>query len=461
MKLRTGLVSAGACIAFSALCSVAAGGALAQTPPQPAPTKPASTATRAANQKLLQQLPFADRRDFEDAARGLIDRPDTLMIRDANGKLVWNLEPYRQFINSDAPAPDTVNPSLWRNAQLNLQYGLFRVTDDIYQVRGYDLSNITFIRGKTGWIVFDPLQSAETAKAAYELVTKNLGQRPVVAVVYSHSHVDHYGGVRGIVNEADVKSGKVKIFAPEGFLEHAISENVIAGNAMSRRAVFMYGTLLPRNAEGGVNAGLGQTTSQGTVTLIPPTDTIDKSGETVTVDGVTMVFQLTPGTEAPAEMNTWFPQWNALWMAENTTNTMHNILTLRGAQVRDAQRWASYLDETIGLWGDKAAVKFQSHHWPKWGNAEVLDYLKKQRDVYKYLHDQSVNLMNHGETGPEIAEAIALPPELENNWATRGYYGTLRHNSRAVYQRYMGWYDGNPASLNPLTPVEAARKYVE
>ncbi|WP_199556492.1 alkyl/aryl-sulfatase [Sandaracinobacteroides hominis] len=438
---------------------MASGVALAQSPP--APTKPATAATRAANQKLLQQLPFADRRDFDDATRGLVDRPATLTIRDPNGKIVWNLEPYRQFITPDAPAPDTVNPSLWRNAQLNLQYGLFRVTDDIYQVRGYDLANISFIRGKTGWIVFDPLQSAETAKAAYDLVTKNLGKLPVVAVVYSHSHVDHYGGVRGIVDEADVKAGKVKIFAPEGFLEHAISENVIAGNAMSRRAVFMYGTLLPRNAQGGVNAGLGQTTSQGTVTLIPPTDTIAKSGETVTVDGVTMVFQLTPGTEAPAEMNTWFPQWNALWMAENTTNTMHNILTLRGAQVRDAQRWASYLDETIGLWGDKATVKFQSHHWPKWGNAEVLDYLRKQRDVYKYLHDQSVNLMNHGETGPEIAEEIALPPELENNWPTRGYYGTLRHNSRAVYQRYMGWYDGNPANLNPLTPVEVAKKYVE
>ncbi|PZU46751.1 MAG: hypothetical protein DI568_11495 [Sphingomonas sp.] len=431
------------------------------TAQQTTPSKPATEATKAANASFLSSLPFSDRRDFEDATRNLVDRPDTLTIKDANGKVVWNLEPYKQFLTLETPAPDSVNPSLWRNAQLNMQYGLFKVSDTIWQVRGYDLSNITFVKGNTGWIIFDPLQSAETAKAAFDLVTRNLGKRPVVAVIYSHSHVDHYGGVRGVVNEADVKSGKVKIFAPEGFLEHAISENVIAGNAMSRRAMYMYGSLLPRNPQGSVNAGLGQTTSSGTVTLIPPTDIISKSGETITVDGVTMQFQLTPGTEAPAEMNTWFPQWNALWMAENTVNTMHNILTLRGAQVRDAQRWAGYIDETLALYGDKAVVKFQSHHWPKWGNADVVDYLKKQRDVYKYLHDQSVNLMNHGETGPEIAEQIALPAELEGNWATRGYYGTMRHNSRAVYQRYMGWYDGNPANLNPLAPVDAARKYVE
>ncbi len=424
------------------------------------PSKPATAITKEANTKVLTDLPFADQQDFKDAQRGFIAKPETLTIKDASGKVVWDLESYKEFIDLEKSAPDTVNPSLWRNAQLNMQYGLFKVTDNIYQVRGYDLSNITFVKGDTGWIVFDPLISTETARAAYDLVSEHLGKRPVVAVIYSHPHVDHYGGVRGIVDEVDVKAGKVKIIAPEGFLEHAVSENVIAGNAMSRRAVFMYGALLPRDPQGGVNAGLGQTTSRGTVTLIPPTISIEKTGQELTIDGVRMVFQMTPGTEAPVEMNTWFPDWKALWMAENCTNTMHNILTLRGAQVRDAKKWAFHINETIGLYGD-AVVKFQSHHWPVWENERVIYYLKKQRDAYKYLHDQSVNLMNKGYTGVEIAQIIKLPPELDQNWSTRGYYGTMKHNSRAVYQRYMGWYDGNPANLDNLPPESAAKRYVE
>ena len=421
----------------------------------------ASAATIKANKEVLNSLPFNDTEDFKNATRGFIDKPASLVIKDTKGNIVWDMDSYTKFISIDKPAPATVNPSLWRNAQLNVQYGLFKVTDNIYQVRGYDLSNITFIKGKTGWIVFDTGISAETAKAAYELVTKNLGKRPVVGVVYSHSHVDHYGGTRGLVDEADVKAGKVKIFAPEGFLEHAASESVIAGNAMSRRAIFMYGALLPRNAAGGVNGGLGQTTSTGTVTLLPPTDIITKTGQTVTLDGVKMEFQMTPGTEAPAEMNTWFPDWKALWMAENTTNTMHNVLTLRGALVRDPLIWAKYLNETIDMYGKDVQVKFQSHHWPLWGNEQIIDYFKKQRDIYKYTHDQSVNLLNKGYTGKEISEMIQFPNELDQFWAGRGYYGTLRHNSRAVYQRYMGWYDGNPSSLNDLPPTEAAKKYVE
>jgi alkyl sulfatase BDS1-like metallo-beta-lactamase superfamily hydrolase len=354
-----------------------------------------------------------------------------------------------------------VNPSLWRNAQLNMQYGLFKVADRIYQVRGYDISNITFIQGDTSWIVFDPLISAECAKAALDLVTQHLGQRPVIAVVYSHSHVDHYGGVRGIVTQADVDADKVQILAPEGFTEHAISENVIAGNAMSRRAVYMFGALLPRNPQGGVTGGLGQTTSAGTVTLILPTDTITRTGDKRTIDGVEMVFQMTPGTEAPAEMNTHFPQFKAMWMAENSTNTLHNVLTLRGALVRDPLNWAGFLDETIDLYGAGTEVKFQSHHWPMWGNAKIVEYWKKQRDLYKYIHDQSVRLLNEGYIGSEIAEMIEFPPELGRFWPNRGYYGTLRHNSRAVYQRYMGWYDANPSDLNDLPPEPAAKKYVE
>lgn len=437
------------------------GAVSAQQQPQPAPSKPATAATKAANQKVLQTLPFNDKADFEDAQRGLIARPDTLTIRDAKGNPVWDLESYKKYIGLDKPAPDSVNPSLWRNAQLNMLYGLFKVSDRIFQVRGYDITNVTFIQGDTGWIVFDPLLSAETAKAALDLANANLGARPVAAVVYSHSHVDHYGGVRGIVNEADVKSGKVRVIAPEGFTEHAISENVIAGNAMSRRAIYMYGALLPRNERGGVNSGLGQSNSTGTAGLLLPNTVIDKTGQELTVDGVRMVFQMTPGTEAPAEMNTFFPQFRAMWMAENSTNTMHNILTLRGAQVRDPLKWARYLNETIELYGKDIDVKFQSHHWPMWGNGKIIDYLKKQRDLYKYTHDQTVNLLNKGFIGSEIAEMIELPPELANFWPNRGYYGTLRHNARAVYQRYMGWYNANPSDLNDLPPEPAAKKYVE
>lgn len=424
--------------------------------------KPASEFTIQANQNVLHTLPFNDKQDFEDARRGFIAKPDTLTIKDEQGNVVWDLEQYKTYIGLDKTAPDTVNPSLWRNAQLNMEYGLFKVTDKIYQIRGFDLSNITFIQGDKGWIVFDPLISPQTAKAALSFINQTLGERPVTAVVYSHSHVDHYGGAAGLFNSPDeVKKNGVQIIAPEGFTEHAVSENVIAGNAMARRAVYMYGALLPRNAQGGVNGGLGQTTSTGVPSLLLPTRFITKSGEEVTLDGVRMVFQMTPGTEAPAEMNTWFPDSKALWMAENTTNTMHNILTLRGAQVRDALKWSSYLNETIETWGNQAQVKFQSHHWPRWGNASIVDYFKKQRDLYKYIHDQSVRLMNMGYTGEEISEKIALPPELNDFWPNRGYYGTLRHNSRAVYQRYMGWYSGNPSDLDNLPPEIVGPKYVE
>ncbi|MFQ2388352.1 alkyl/aryl-sulfatase [Aeromonas dhakensis] len=424
--------------------------------------KPASEFTIQANQNVLHTLPFNDKQDFEDARRGFIAKPDTLTIKDEQGNVVWDLEQYKTYIGLDKTAPDTVNPSLWRNAQLNMEYGLFKVTDKIYQIRGFDLSNITFIQGDKGWIVFDPLISPQTAKAALAFINQTLGERPVTAVVYSHSHVDHYGGAAGLFNSPDeVKKNGVQIIAPEGFTEHAVSENVIAGNAMARRAVYMYGALLPRNAQGGVNGGLGQTVSAGVPSLLLPTRFITKSGEEVTLDGVRMVFQMTPGTEAPAEMNTWFPESKALWMAENTTNTMHNILTLRGAQVRDALKWSSYLNETIETWGDQAQVKFQSHHWPRWGNASIVDYFKKQRDLYKYIHDQSVRLMNMGYTGEEISEKIALPPELNDFWPNRGYYGTLRHNSRAVYQRYMGWYSGNPSDLDNLPPEMVGPKYVE
>ena len=423
--------------------------------------KDATKATIDVNNQVKEDLPFSDKKDFDNAQKGFIAKQDVVTIKNDNGDVVWDLEAYKKYISLDKPSPDTVNPSLWRNAQLNMINGLFEVTDGIYQVRGYDLSNITFIKGDTGWIVFDPLISKETAKAALDFINKELGERPVTGVFYSHSHIDHFGGVRGIVDEKDVIAGKVPIVASLGFTEHAVSENVIAGNAMGRRAVYMYGAMLPRNEKGGVNGGLGQTTSTGVATLIKPTDIIEKTGEERTIDGVKMVFQYTPGTEAPTEMNIWFPDKKALWMAENTTNTMHNILTLRGAQVRDALKWSSYLQETIDMWGDDVAVKFQSHHWPMWGQEDIVKYFKKQRDMYKYTHDQTVRLMNQGYIGSEISEMIEFPDEIGKSWSSRGYYGTLRHNSRAVYQRYMGWYNGNPSDLNDLPPADAAVKYVE
>lgn len=423
--------------------------------------KKATKATIEVNNQVKLDLPFNDKKDFDDAQKGFIAKQDVVTIKNDKGDVVWDLEAYKKYIALDKPSPDTVNPSLWRNAQLNMINGLFEVTDGIYQVRGYDLSNITFIKGDTGWIVFDPLISKETAKAALDFINKQLGERPVTGVFYSHSHIDHFGGVRGIVDEKDVISGKVPIVASLGFTEHAVSENVIAGNAMGRRAVYMYGALLPRNEKGGVNGGLGQTTSTGVATMIKPTDIIEKTGEERTIDGVKMVFQYTPGTEAPTEMNIWFPDKKALWMAENTTNTMHNILTLRGAQVRDALKWSSYLQETIDMWGDDVEVKFQSHHWPMWGQEDIVKYFKKQRDMYKYTHDQTVRLMNQGYIGSEISEMIEFPDEIGKSWSSRGYYGTLRHNSRAVYQRYMGWYNGNPSDLNNLPPADTAVKYVE
>ncbi len=461
---RLGLVGVGTVAASSLLsaCDTNGGGSGGGDHQLDNSVKGATEATKAANKKLADSLPFNDKADFEDAKRGLIDRPDTLTIKNANGDVIWDLEEYKKYIGDDKPAPDTVNPSLWRNAQLCMEYGLFEVVPDkIYQVRGYDLSNITFIRGTTGWLVIDTLISPETAKAALDLVNQKLGARPLVAVVHSHSHVDHYGGVRGIINQADVDAGKVKVIAPANFVEDAVSENVIAGNAMGRRAVYMYGALLPRNAEGGVNGGLGMTVSTGQPTLVLPTDTVTASGQKMTIDGVDMEFQFTPGTEAPTEMNTFFPQFKAMWMAENTTNTMHNLLTLRGAQVRDGLVWAKFLNDTINVYGPNVEVKFQSHHWPMWGHDKIIDYWQRQRDMYKYIHDQSVRMMNNGMIGSEIAEEIAMPQEMSNFWPDRGYYGTLKHNSRAVYQRYMGWYDGNPADLDDLPPEPAAKKYVD
>ncbi|MFD4374339.1 alkyl/aryl-sulfatase [Streptomyces sp. NPDC058486] len=407
--------------------------------------------------RLRERLPFSDTQDFDDASRGLIARRAPGAVTAEDGTTVWDGDTYA-FLEGEAP--DTVNPSLWRQSRLVAQQGLFEVVEGIYQVRGLDLSNVTFVEGDTGVIVIDPLISTETAAAALALYREHRGERPVTGVLYTHSHVDHFGGVKGVTTQEDVDAGRVPVIAPEGFTEHAVAENVYAGTAMGRRAAYMYGAALARGPRGQVGAGLGQTTSTGTVTLIPPTLTITTTGQEETVDGVRMVFQMAPDTEAPAELLIHFPDRRALCTAEDATHTLHNLLTLRGAVVRDPHAWSHTLTETIDLFGDTTDVAFASHHWPTWGRERVLAFLEIQRDLYGYLHDQSLRLINKGWTGTEIAEHLQLPPALENAWNTHGYYGSVSHNLKAIYQRYMGWFDGNPAHLWQHPPVEAGRRYV-
>ncbi len=415
-------------------------------------------ATVAANRAVSLQLPFGDREDFDDARRGLLTSLSPALVTATDGRVVWDIESYA-FL--DTECPDTANPSLWRQSQLNAIHGLFEVTTGIYQVRGLDLSNMTIVEGGRGVIVIDPLISTETAAAALALYRCQRGDRPVTGVIYTHSHVDHFGGVKGVVDPAEVAAGNVPVLAPDGFLHHAVSENVYAGTAMARRAVFMYGALLEKGPAGQIGAGLGQTTSTGTVTLIAPTLDILRTGQEETIDGVRIVFQVTPGTEAPAEMNFFFPDHGAFCAAENATHNLHNILTLRGAVVRDAHVWSRYLNEAIDLYGADIEVLFAQHHWPRWGRDRIGEFLRKQRDVYGYLHDQTVRLMNKGHVGSEIAEMLELPPSLAHEWHCRGYYGSVSHNVKAIYQRYMGWFDGNPAHLWQHPPVEAATRYVE
>lgn len=421
--------------------------------------KGATSFTREINNSYLESLPFADKKDFEDAKRGFIAALPGGLIKGAQGNVIWDLNRYN-FLRSDT-IPDTVNPSLWRIAQLNMNNGLFKVVDRIYQIRGFDMSNMTIIEGDTGIIIFDPLISKEASKAGLDLYYKNRPKKPVVAVLYTHSHIDHYGGVKGVISDSDVKDGKVQVIAPAGFLEEAISENVYAGNAMGRRSQYQYGIFLEVGPRGQLDAGLGKSASTGEVTLIPPTVTIETTGQKLTVDGIEMEFQMAPGTEAPSEMLIYLPQFKALCAAEDLTHTLHNLYTLRGAKVRDADKWWKAINTAIERYGDKVQVIFAQHHWPKWDNANIVPYMEKQRDQFKYIHDQSLRLMNWGYTPIEVAEAIEVPDAISKEWYNRGYYGSVNHDSKAIYQLYLGWYDSNPANLHPILPAEAAKKYVE
>ncbi|HKJ25134.1 MAG TPA: alkyl sulfatase dimerization domain-containing protein, partial [Myxococcota bacterium] len=410
--------------------------------------------TAQANAAVLDALPFEDDADFAAARRGFVAAREDPVIRDAQGREVWNVDDF-DFVEGDAPA--SVNPSLWRQAKLNGMHGLYEVTPGIWQVRGYDLANMTFVAGDLGWIVIDPGTTIETGRAALDLANEQLGERPVTGLVYTHSHIDHFGGARGVLPDP----GDTPVIAPEGFVVEAVSENVLAGTTMSRRASYMFGFLLHRGARGHVDSGLGKASTPGTFSLVAPTRFVDHTPTEITVDGVRMVFQNTPGAEAPAEMMIWLPEKHALCGAENVSHVLHNLYTLRGAKVRDALRWSNYIQDTIDRFGGEVEVLFASHHWPTWGNAEIVEYLKRQRDAYKYLHDQTLRLANHGETMIEIAEQLELPERLARDFALRGYYGTVNHDAKAVYQHYFGFFDGVPAHLNPLPPAEAAVHYVE
>jgi alkyl sulfatase BDS1-like metallo-beta-lactamase superfamily hydrolase len=421
--------------------------------------KDAEPATRAANEAFAKSLPFTDRADFDDAQRGFVATlPDGVVMGPA-GRPAFDAKRY-SFLSKDE-VPASVNPSLWRQAQLNTFNGLFKVVDRVYQVRGIDIANMTIVEGDGGLILIDPLLSNESAKAALDLYLQHRPAKPVVAVIYTHSHSDHFGGAKGVITAADAASGKVKVLAPDGFMEHAVAENVIAGNAMIRRAQFQFGSTLPVGERGQIDTGLGKALARGTISLIPPNEVIKQPWETRSIDGVEIEFALVPGSEAPAEMLLYFPQFKVLNMAEDVTHTMHNLYTIRGAEIRDGRLWSRYISDAIERYGDRTDTLVAQHHWPMWGNARITALLKKQRDLYKFIHDQSVRLLNHGLTPTEIAERLKLPETLANDWAARGYYGTLSHNAKAVYQFYLGWYNANPADLNPLPRAESARKQIE
>jgi linear primary-alkylsulfatase len=421
--------------------------------------KDASASVIAQHAATLKALPFSDTRDFDDATRGFLGTLENARITTPQGRVVWSLEPYG-FL-SEANAPPTVDPSLWRQSRLNMNHGIFEVVPGVYQIRGLDIANMTLIEGDSGVIVVDTLTSIEGARAAMQLYFRHRGQRPVAAVIFTHTHTDHWGGARGVIDDEMLASGKVPLIAPNLFMEHAVSENIIAGPAMLRRAQYQFGPLLAKGTRGQVDCGLGKSMAAGSAALLRPTDLVMATGDRRTIDGLEFEFQMAPNSEAPAEMHFFIPRYKLLNLAENCTHNFHNLLPFRGADVRDALAWSKYLNEAAQLWGGKADAMCGQHHWPVWGTERIDTMIRQQRDLYKFAHDQTIRLMNHGLTAPEIAEVIKLPASLDGAWHARGYYGHIRHNVKAIYQKYLGWYDANPVNLDPLPPVEGGRKYVE
>ncbi len=421
--------------------------------------KQASPFVIAQHAATLEALPFSDTRDFDEASRGFLGTLPHASVANPQGRVVWSLEPYG-FL-SDASAPDTVDPSLWRQSRLNMNHGLFEVVPGVYQVRGLDIANMTLVESDRGVIVVDTLTSIEGARAAMALYFEHRGTRPVVAVIFTHTHTDHWGGARGVLDDATLANGSVPIIAPNLFMEHAVSENIIAGPAMLRRAQYQFGPFLAKGVRGQVDCGLGKSMAAGSVSLLRPTDLIMATGDRRSIDGVEFEFQMAPNSEAPAEMHFFIPRYKLLNLAENCTHNFHNLLPFRGADVRDALAWSKYLGEALQLWGGKAEAMCGQHHWPVWGQERIDTMIRQQRDLYKFAHDQTIRLMNHGLTASEIAETIRLPASLDGAWHARGYYGHIRHNVKAIYQKYLGWYDANPVNLDSLPPVESGKKYVE